>query len=222
MVNEYEISSVLKSENERKTYVIEYAKPSGGICYHVIKRLFDIFFSVIGGILALPFMIVIAVIIKIDSPGSVIYKQERLGKDGRKFAIWKFRTMNEDAEKDGPKWADTDDGRCTKVGAVLRGYRLDELPQLWNIFIGHMSVVGPRPERECFYEEFEKYIHGFRYRLEVKPGLTGHAQVNGGYELKPEEKIIYDMQYVKCRNIRMDLKIIFKTIAVIFRKEGAK
>lgn len=101
--------------------------------------------------------------------------------------------MRTDAEKDGPKWAERSDDRCTRFGALLRKTRLDELPQLWNILKGEMSFVGPRPERKYFYEQFEKYIVGFSNRLVVIPGLTGYAQVNGGYELAPEEKIVYDM-----------------------------
>ena len=105
---------------------------------------------------------------------------------------------------------------------MLRKTRLDELPQLWNILIGDMSFVGPRPERAYFYREFEKYIHGFRYRLLVVPGLTGLAQVNGGYDLKPEEKILYDMRYIESRSIGVDLLCVFKTIRLVFTHEGAR
>ena len=134
----------------------------------------------------------------------------------------KFRSMRLDAEENGPQWADKDDPRCTHLGRVLRKSRLDELPQLWNILKGDMSFVGPRPERKCFYDEFETYIHGFHNRLIVKPGLTGWAQVNGGYDLKPEEKIVYDMEYIQSCSIGMDLKCLLKTVRLVFTHVGAR
>ncbi len=210
------------ANTKEKKYFIESATPSGGVLYLVLKRLFDIAFSLIVGLITLPLMLVIALFIKLGSPGDAIFAQERLGKNGKSFKILKFRTMIEGAEEDGPLWACDNDPRCTKVGRFLRKCRLDELPQMWNIFIGQMSVVGPRPEREYFYNEFETYISGFKNRLVVKPGLTGLAQVNGGYDLEPEEKIIYDMTYIKTRNLWLDFKIILKTVLVIFKKEGAK
>ena len=130
--------------------------------------------------------------------------------------------MNHDAEVNGPKWADKEDKRCTRFGAFLRKTRLDELPQLWNILVGDMSFVGPRPERQYFYEQFEKYIVGFSNRLVVTPGLTGYAQVNGGYELEPEEKIVYDMEYIEKRSVLMDIKCLAKTVSLIFTHEGAR
>lgn len=190
--------------------------------YLAAKRAFDIFFALLGLIvLAVP-MAIIALIIVIDSPGRPIFSQERLGKDGKPFMIHKFRSMILDAEKNGPRWADKSDKRCTRFGAFLRRTRLDELPQLWNILVGEMSFVGPRPEREYFYNKFEEYIDGFSNRLIVTPGLTGYAQVNGGYELRPEEKIVYDMEYIANRSIRMDLVCILKTIRVVLRGEGAR
>jgi lipopolysaccharide/colanic/teichoic acid biosynthesis glycosyltransferase len=167
-------------------------------------------------------MALIALLIRLDSPGPAFFRQERLGKDGRPFIILKFRSMRLDAEKNGPQWADKDDPRCTRLGRILRKSRLDEIPQLWNILKGEMSFVGPRPERQCFYEEFETYIHGFSKRLLVKPGLTGYAQVNGGYELKPEEKIVYDIEYIHKQSVLMDLWCIFKTVKLVFTHEGAR
>ena len=190
--------------------------------YKAVKRIFDIVLSFLSLIVLLIPMLIIALIIVIDSPGAAIFKQERLGLNGKPFTIYKFRSMHTDAEKDGPKWAALEDDRCTRFGAFLRKTRLDELPQLWNILKGDMSFVGPRPERACFYDEFEKYIVGFSNRLAVVPGLTGHAQVNGGYELKPEEKIIYDMEYIENRSIKMDFICILKTFAVVFSGNGAR
>lgn len=187
------------------------------------KRTGDVIFSILAIIISILPMLIIALAVKLTSKGSVFYRQERLGLNGKKFKIIKFRTMDIDAEKDGCKWSDGDDDpRITTVGRFLRKSRLDELPQFWCILKGEMSVVGPRPERECFYNEFEKYIHGFSQRLKVKPGLTGLAQVKGGYYLKPEEKIVYDIDYIKNRSIGLEFKIFFNTIKVIFKGEGAK
>ena len=127
-----------------------------------------------------------------------------------------------DAEKNGPQWAEKDDDRCTKVGRFLRATRLDELVQLFNILKGDMSFVGPRPERECFYNKFEQYIPGFSQRLYVVPGLTGVAQINGGYDLEPQEKVIWDLKYIKSRSFLLDLKVIFKTVCVVFTHNGAR
>ena len=206
----------------KKTYVIEAVNLKASKRYLFLKRLFDICFSLSIGIICMPVMLVIALMVRLSSPGTVLYKQERLGINGKKFNILKFRTMREDAEANGAQWAKKDDDRCTRLGAKLRKYRLDELPQLWNILIGDMSFVGPRPERECFYEEFETYIHGFSNRLAVVPGLTGLAQVCGGYDLLPEEKIVYDMEYIKQRSLWMDFKLICKTVMVILCSKGAR
>lgn len=209
---------------EEGSAAIQIAKPvlQKRKMYLITKRAFDIVCSFLGLlILAIPMMI-IAVIIVLDSPGSPIYKQERLGINGKPFMIYKFRSMRLDAEQNGPQWADEQDPRCTHFGQFLRRARMDELPQLFNILRGDMSFVGPRPERAYFYEEFEKYIPGFSNRLMVTPGLTGYAQVNGGYSLKPEEKIIYDMEYIENRSVRMDLACIIKTIRVVLCGDSAK
>ena len=191
--------------------------------YSFVKRCFDIFASLFGLILtALP-MLIVAIAIKADSKGPAFYKQERLGLNGKKFMLVKFRTMRNDAESDGAKWSDGDDDeRITKVGRFLRKTRIDELPQLWACFTGELSLIGPRPEREIFYDAFEEHVHGFRERLKVKPGLTGLAQVSGGYDLRPEEKIIYDIEYIKNRSLWLEIKILFRTVAVIFNHKGAK
>ncbi len=203
-------------------YTVVIVEAGGGKCYLFFKRCFDILVSLIAGILLFIPMLIIAAVIRLDSPGPALFRQERLGKDGVPFIMCKFRSMYVDAEENGPQWADKNDHRCTRVGRFLRSTRLDELPQLLNIFLGEMSFVGPRPERACFYDEFETYIHGFRNRLKVKPGLTGYAQVNGGYDLKPEEKIIYDMEYIQKRSVKMDMGCIFKTIKLVFTHEGAR
>lgn len=191
--------------------------------YSFFKRVFDIFLSLFGLIFLLLFFVVIGAIIKITSKGPILYKQERLGLNGKKYNLLKFRTMCADAEKGGAQWSKGDnDERITKFGRFLRRTRLDELPQFWNCLIGNMSFIGPRPEREIFYDEFEKHIHGFRERLKVKPGLTGLAQVEGGYDLKPQEKIVYDVEYIKNRSAWLDFKIFLKTFRIFFTHEGAK
>ena len=187
-----------------------------------LKRAMDIVIS--GGALAVlwPVLLLIAVAIKIDDPGPVFYRQVRVGKDGKEFRIFKFRTMVVDADKKGLQITVGRDNRITRMGRLLRKTKLDELAQLINVFVGEMSFVGPRPERACFYNEFEQYIPHFRQRLQVQPGLTGHAQVNGGYELKPEEKIVYDLEYIANRSVRMDLQCIWKTVLVVFSHDGAR
>lgn len=190
--------------------------------YLISKRIFDIVCSFLALlVLAVP-MLIIAVIVALDSPGAPLFRQERLGLNGKPFLIYKFRSMRLDAEENGPQWADERDSRCTRFGQILRRTRLDELPQLYNILRGDMSFVGPRPERAYFYRKFEEYIPGFSNRLMVVPGLTGYAQVNGGYSLKPEEKIVYDMKYIEKRSIWMDLECIIKTIRVVLGGDGAR
>ena len=190
--------------------------------YEFVKRLFDIVASFCALVIALIPMGFISLAVIMDSKGGALYKQERLGKNGKPFILYKYRSMRENAEKDGAQWADEDDDRCTKVGAFLRKTRMDELPQLVNILKGDMSIVGPRPERKIFYDEFATYIDGFDKRLLVKPGLTGLAQVNGGYDLKPYEKIVPDVQYIENRSFWLDIKIIFKTVAIVFNHDGAR
>ena len=219
---EQEIAGGIVSTPERIEIVIPAVQPANKPIYLALKRLVDILVSFVGGTVLLIPMLLIALWIRLDSPGPALFKQERLGKNGKPFTMIKFRSMRTDAEKDGPQWAKKEDDRVTKVGRFIRATRLDELPQLWNIFTGAMSIVGPRPERACFYDEFETYIKGFRNRLAVQPGLTGWAQVNGGYDLEPEEKILFDMEYIEKRSVTMDLKCIFRTVRLVFTHEGAR
>lgn len=190
--------------------------------YRFMKRLFDLTASILGlFVLCIP-MLVIGIWIKLDSEGPIIFTQERLGLNQKPFVLYKFRSMCINAEAGGPQWAKKEDSRVTKAGRFLRKTRLDELPQLINIIAGNMSLVGPRPEREVFYHEFETYIKGFSQRLMVKPGLTGLAQINGGYDLLPEEKIIFDIEYIKKRSFWLDMKLILKTVFIVFNHKGAR
>lgn len=190
--------------------------------YLFLKRTFDLLVSFLALIVLIVPFIIIAIIIKLDSKGPAFFVQERLGKNGKPFHIIKFRSMVLDAEKHGAVWAKKNDKRVTRVGRVLRNSRIDELPQLINIFLGKMSFVGPRPERQVFYDKFDKDIPHFKYRLKVKPGLTGWAQIHGGYELKPEEKIVYDLEYIETRSFMMDLKCIFMTLPLAVNHKGAR
>lgn len=215
---------ILPFEKSVECHIEPLGKLPAKPVYSFFKRLFDIVTSALALIvLAIP-MAVIAIIIKISSPGPVFYRQERLGLNGVKFDVVKFRTMYIDSEKNGAQWSNGEnDPRIVPQLRWIRKCRADELPQLLlGCLTGEMSIVGPRPEREVFYDEFETYIHGFRERLKVKPGLTGLAQINGGYDLKPEEKIVYDIEYIKKRSLWLDLKIIFKTVKVVLLGRGAK
>lgn len=179
----------------------------------LFKRIFDIVFSLIVLIPAAPFMLVSAIAVKLYDKGPVLYRQKRLTLDGREFFVYKFRSMIVDAEKNGvPQLASEEDSRITPVGKILRKFRLDELPQIFNILKGDMSVVGPRPERPEFYEEYKKAMPEFEYRLKVKAGLTGYAQVTGVYDTSPYDKLKMDLMYIENYSLRMDLQIILMTV----------
>jgi lipopolysaccharide/colanic/teichoic acid biosynthesis glycosyltransferase len=181
-------------------------------------RLFDIISSLVILLVLLPWMFLIALLIKTSSPGPVIYRQQRAGKDGNVFTLYKFRTMINDAEKiSGFLPATENDPRITKPGVWLRRIRFDELPQLFNILLGDMSLVGPRPENLCRVGE-HKALRGLR--LAVKPGLTGLAQIRSFYDLHPQQKIKYDYLYIQRRSLLLNLYILAKTIPVIFSKKG--
>ncbi len=216
-------SLILPFEVNEEFYIEELGEIQKKPIYDFFKRVFDIVFSIIALVITLIPMLIIAIAIKCSSKGPVFFTQDRLGLNGKTFRIIKFRTMHEDAEASGAQWSmGDDDPRIFPLGRILRKCRADELPQIWCILKGDLSLVGPRPEREIFHKEFEKYIHGFGERLKVKQGLTGYAQVMGGYHLKPEEKARYDVYYIKNRSFLLDMKIIFKTVGVIFKGEGAK
>ena len=215
-------SKLPTSPAREEYYIPPVAHPNGSTVYLAVKRVFDFLVALVGLIVVAIPMGIVAILIKLDSPGPVIYRQERLGKDGKPFNILKFRSMRCDAEENGAQWADKDDPRVTRVGNILRKTRIDELPQLVNILKGQMSMVGPRPERPMFYEEFETYIHGFSNRLVVTPGLTGLAQISGGYDLLPEEKIRYDMEYIRTQSLLLDIKCLLRTVGIVFNHNGAR
>lgn len=204
--------------------VLELDEPvvAGGLGYRVIKRVFDVVSTGCALILLAIPIAVIAYKIKKESPGPAIYAQRRVGKGGRVFYVYKFRSMYIDAEERGARWAQGDDPRITPFGKWMRDHRVDEIPQFWNIFKGDMSLIGPRPERPAFCDAFEERIHGWHYRTKVRPGLSGLAQVMGGYDLLPREKILLDLRYIESRSIALDLKIISKTLGIVGTGEGAR
>ncbi|UCD37890.1 MAG: sugar transferase [Fidelibacterota bacterium] len=189
-----------------------------------VKRVIDIYVSGIGLLLSAPLMLVIAILVRLTSPGPAIFTQERLGCRGKRFTIHKFRTMVEDAEqRTGPVWAQADDPRITLFGRLLRRVRLDELPQLWNVLKGDMSLVGPRPERPHFVEWLVDEFPYYYRRLLVRPGITGWAQVRGNYDSSIEDvrrKLKDDFFYIENLSIRLDLKILLMTVWVVLRGKG--
>lgn len=189
------------------------------------KRILDVCLAVLGIIASLPITILSAIIIKLESQGPVFYLQERVGKRGQTFKVIKFRSMKQDAEKDGAVWAMENDTRVTRFGRFIRKVRIDELPQMLNVLRGEMSFVGPRPERPVFVNELSKQIPYYNIRHNVKPGITGWAQVCYPYGASVEDslrKLEYDLYYMKNISIFMDLMIIFKTIKTVLFKKGAR
>lgn len=185
----------------------------------MVKRAFDIVLSSLGIILFSPLMLLIALAVKLYDGGPVFYFQDRLTVDGRPFRIYKFRSMRVDSEKQGARLATRHDSRITPVGNVLRNLHLDELPQLFNVFRGDMSMVGPRPERDSIMREYEREIPEFPYRLKVKAGLTGYAQVYGKYNTTPYDKLKLDLFYIENYSLLLDIKLIFMTVKIFFQKE---
>lgn len=191
--------------------------------YETLKRVFDFILGFMLLIVSLPFWPLIAIIIKLGSPGRIFYTQIRVGKSGKPFTMTKFRSMQQDAEKDGPKMTVEQDTRITKFGKFLRKSRLDEIPQLWNIIKGEMSFVGPRAERPEFHQELRTKIPFYQERYLIKPGLSGWAQIKYGYGSSVAdnfEKVQYDLYYIKNRSFIFDLSIILKTINIVLRGGG--
>jgi len=221
--------------------------------FNIVKRFTDIVGAIVGLVLTIPLWIVVPVIVKLDSPGPVFYSQTRVGINrrrrqrrayqkvgvdenrhrerrrtdylGRPFKVYKFRTMVNNAEKNsGPVWAADKDPRITRIGRFLRKTRIDEIPQFWNVLKGDMSLVGPRPERPSFVIDLSTKVKGYANRLDVKPGLTGLAQVENGYDSSLSsvvQKVRYDLEYIEKRSIWTDFKILLKTVVVVVTGKGA-
>lgn len=191
--------------------------------YAFVKRVMDIVCCVVALVVLSPFMLVTALAIKVCDHGPVLYRQVRLTKDGKYYNILKFRSMRVDAEKDGvPRLASDHDDRITPVGRVIRAIRFDELPQLFNILKGDMSLVGPRPERPEIAAQYEREMPAFSLRLQVKAGLTGTAQVYGRYNTEPCDKLKMDLMYINRMSLPEDLKLIFATIKILLMKESTQ
>jgi Undecaprenyl-phosphate glucose phosphotransferase len=188
----------------------------------VSKRILDIMLSALSLMLLSPVFLILAVCVRLSGKGPILYKQERMSVDGSSFSILKFRTMRLDAEKAGPGWTTKNDDRVTPIGAFLRRYSLDELPQLWNVLMGDMSIVGPRPERPVFIEEFRKKIPSYMLRHKVPAGITGWAQVNGWRgDTSIDKRLEYDLYYIRNWSLFFDIKILFLTVLKTLRDKNA-
>lgn len=198
-----------------------YLKPA--LEQRSLKRILDIVISGAAMLVLLPIIILVSIVIKLDSSGPILYSQVRIGRDEREFKVYKFRSMQSDAEDaTGPVMAIEKDPRITKLGNFLRATRLDELPQLFNVFMGDMSIVGPRPERPFFVQKFKQEIPEYVYRHNVKPGITGMAQVYGKYNTTPYNKLIYDLIYIQKCNVLTDLVIMLQTVRVLVTKSSTE
>ena len=186
-----------------------------------VKRLFDLVGAALLGLAASLVFVLVALAVRLTSAGPVLFRQERIGRALRPFEVVKFRTMKRDAERDsGELLAQRDDPRLTPVGGFLRRYRLDELPQLWNVLIGEMSLVGPRPERPGFVQQHLAGVPGYAERFAAPPGLTGLAQVNGEYHSSPENKLRYDLAYISNHSLWLDLSILIRTVRIVLTSQG--
>jgi lipopolysaccharide/colanic/teichoic acid biosynthesis glycosyltransferase len=215
-VSELSLDTLLERQRAIAASLVESHKTS--VINDVCIRAFDIAGALILLAIASPLMLLTAVLVRVTSPGPVLFNQRRVGKNGKIFILFKFRTMVNDAEKDtGPVWAAKDDERVTSLGKLLRRTRLDEFPQLFNVLRGEMGLVGPRPERPYFVRR-HKALQGIR--LTVKPGITGLAQVRSYYDLKPEHKLKYDYLYIQKRSFVLNAYILLTTIPVVLLRRG--
>jgi exopolysaccharide biosynthesis polyprenyl glycosylphosphotransferase len=198
---------------------------NGSVMRRVGKRAFDLLTASLLLLVSWPFMLLVALAIRLESQGPALYVQERVGENDRPFKLYKFRSMRTDAEQTGARWATVDDDRVTRVGRFIRKVRLDELPQLWNVLRGDMSIVGPRPERPQFVEQFKQRIPYYGLRHCVRPGLTGWAQLRypyGASEADAIEKLRYDLFYVKNHGFQFDLMVVLQTVEVVLFGRGGR
>ncbi|MBQ8099539.1 MAG: sugar transferase [Bacteroidaceae bacterium] len=190
---------------------------------HAVKRMVDVVFSAVGLVVLSPLFLIVYIMLKIQGDGKVIFSQERIGYKGKPFTIYKFRTMKEGAEPDGPQLASQEDSRLTPIGKVLREHHMDELPQLWNVLKGDMTLVGPRPERKFFIDKIMKYDSRYQYLYELHPGVTSEATLHNGYTDTMEKmlkRLDRDLYYLENRSLTMDFKIIIETaMSILFGKK---
>jgi sugar transferase (PEP-CTERM system associated) len=192
---------------------------------YLVKRILDLALAFIGLSLSLPVTLITGLLIKLESPGPVFYRQERVGERGDVFSIIKFRSMRQDAEKDGAVWACQNDNRVTRIGGFIRKVRIDEIPQIWNVIRGQMSFVGPRPERPIFVDQLVQKLPYYSLRHSAKPGITGWAQVCYPYGASEEDalrKLEYDLYYIKHQSFFIDLLIIFRTVKTVLFQKGSR
>ena len=220
-----EYTGKIAVENLRPSWLIFSSGFKKGLILPIVKRTVDVVAAAIGLILTAPLLVLVAALVKLSSRGPALYHQERVGKDGRPFTIHKFRSMRVDAEKNGAVWATAGDNRVFPFGRLMRKTRLDEIPQLLNVLIGDMSLIGPRPERPVFVEQLTEQIPFYGQRHVVKPGLTGWAQVRYSYGASVEDamqKLQYDLFYIKNQSLALDLYVALKTIKIIILRRGAQ
>ncbi|PFO04939.1 polyprenyl glycosylphosphotransferase [Bacillus sp. AFS076308] len=225
MVPQFFELSVLSANTQQidDMLVVSIKPPQLSVSQQFYKRMFDIIVSFIILVITSPFFLVLFLLIPLTSRGAALYKQERIGLNGKPYSIYKFRSMVQDAEKrTGPVLALDRDPRITLIGRFIRAVRLDELPQLLNVIKGQMSLVGPRPEREFFISQFKQKYPEYSYRLKVKPGITGLAQVLGNYTTPVDDKLRFDLLYVRNYSFWLDLKILFQTFRVVLQREQAQ
>ena len=218
------ITGKIAVQRLRPSYLVFAEGFTRGRVTFAVKRALDVLIALAMLPVALPLSVVVSLVIRLESRGPALYGQKRVGRDGRIFTCWKFRSMRIDAETGGPQWAAKDDRRVTRVGRFIRLTRIDELPQIWNVLRNEMSFVGPRPERPFFVDELRKQIPYYMERLLVKPGLTGWAQINYQYGSSVEDavtKLQFDLYYIKNLSIWLDLLILVRTIKVIVLRRGA-
>jgi len=218
------ITGKIAVQRLRPSYLVFAEGFTRGRVTFAVKRALDVLIALAVLPVALPLSVVVSLVIRLESRGPALYGQKRVGRDGRIFTCWKFRSMRIDAETNGPQWAAKDDRRVTRVGRFIRLTRIDELPQIWNVLRNEMSFVGPRPERPFFVDELRKQIPYYMERLLVKPGLTGWAQINYQYGSSVEDavtKLQFDLYYIKNLSIWLDLLILVRTIKVIVLRRGA-
>ena len=218
----YQYSLVEKIDNSQFLRVVFHPLSAWD---RFLKRVIDIVISVVSLIVLSPALCLLGLFIKVDSPGPIFHKQERVGLRGKKFTLVKFRSMVSDAEKHtGPVWAGRNDTRITRVGRIIRPFRIDEWPQIINVLRGEMSFVGPRPERPAFVENLRNRIPFYGLRLTVHPGITGWAQVKHNYDQSVDDvkkKLEFDLEYINNMSLRMDMKIFLKTVLTVMKREGA-
>lgn len=212
---------MMEKQSKQSTVTLEIGSPISS-WYIPIKQCFDTFVACMLLVVAIPIILLAVIAVKIDSHGPIFFKQERLGFVGSRLQLVKIRTMTTDAEKNGAQWAQSNDPRITRVGRFLRKTRVDELPQLINVVRGEMSLIGPRPERPEFTEQFAKQYPGFEHRLRIKPGLSGYAQVHGGYDLDPGQKAELDNFYIDHFGPIIDGHIFWATIMTVVTGKGAR